>query len=164
MPIPKFRATRRVRTSRALRANPVLRAAFSPRNFSGPSPAIPTIVERAFARARGDLSRLYVRHLKAQIRKSTTRRTGRLLRAMVLRHPQGRRTLTLLPNFPATEYFTPPGRGRPGASKRGQCAFVVNASRDFIAQANIAMQSDPMVSAILQKHMAFIIRQLELKP
>lgn len=121
---------------------------------------------RTLARARRDLARLLLRHLKNEIRLATKRDTGALLRVRLISR-QSRRgpTLTLIPTFPRTAYATPHGKGKPGASKRGQYAFVVNANpqnrpRHFIQKAVRSMSSDPEVSRILVKHALFIVQSI----
>ena len=124
---------------------------------------IPTILARTLARARSDLSRLYVRHLKRSIRGSVRRRTGALLRLRILRQQSGRFTIEFLPTFPQTAYFTARNKGRRGASKQGQYAFVLNSSRLFIEGANHDFINDPEAKRIIAKHLAYIISQYELR-
>ena len=116
-----------------------------------------TITRRILGRAARDLRALFQRHLKEQIRATTRRRTGKLLRARVKSNRRGD-TLTLAPDFPATRYVTPAGRGRPGASKIGQYAFVVNHNRDFIRRAGAAMRRDPEFAKIINRHANYILQ------
>ena len=107
-------------------------------------------------RARPELDALYRQHLVESIEKRTTRRTGMLANAPVVRSfavRAGRRVI-LRARFPATAYNTPSGRGRPDSSKVGQWAFVVNHNRRFIQLANNRMRRDPRVRQIFQVHAA----------
>lgn len=118
------------------------------------------IVSRALGRASRELRALYLRELKTAIRERTRRRTGRLLRARVLRESGRRTKFEFLPDFPFTAYQTPLLRGRRNASKKGQYAFVVNSSRNFIEAADSNVASSEKLESILRKHFAFIISQL----
>ena len=119
---------------------------------------------RAMARAKRDLARLHVRHVKKQIREHHNRDTGTLLRSprMIVRQfrRNGNPTLRLLPNFPLTRYDTPAGRGRRDASKQGQYAFVLSAASRFIEFAKFDAERDPEVNRIIRKHYLFILRQI----
>lgn len=118
---------------------------------------------RVIGRASADLRRLYLRHLKATIRERTTRRTGNLLKAKAQRirgHNIARDTLVIEATFPKTQYSTPAGRGRPGSSKSGQYAFVVNSHRRFIEEANSRFVRDPQVEVILEKHLRFVFADI----
>ena len=119
------------------------------------------VIVRALSRARSDIGRLYVRHLKREIRGSVRRRTGALLRIKLVRSSIDRNlSIRLLPTFPATAYETPRNRGRRNASKRGQYAFVLNSSRDFIGEATRKTASDPRLLVIINKHLAFVLAQV----
>jgi len=116
---------------------------------------------RVVTRAANDIRRLFIRHLKTEINLATTRRTGRLLRVRVkVIRDRPNQTLRFLPDFPQTGYRTPPGRGRGGASKIGQYAFVVNSSKMFIQRAVRRTENDPELRAILRKHLNFIVNQI----
>jgi len=118
---------------------------------------------RTVARARRDLLRLYKKHLQAEIAATTSRRTGTLYRSpkpRVLDLAAHKGFVLFRPDFPRTAYATPFGRGRPGAAKRGQYAFVVNSRRQFIQRANAAMARDPQVNVIIRKHSTFIISSI----
>ena len=107
-------------------------------------------------RARPELDALYEQHLREAIDKRTTRRTGLLGRSPVVRSfavSAGKRVI-MRARFPATAYRTPSGRGRPGASKVGQWAFVTNHRRRFIQLANNRMRRDPRVRQIFSTHAA----------
>lgn len=131
----------------------VLEDLLSPKEFE-------RIVWRTMARATRDISRIYVRHLKAEIRASTTRRTGALLAAKAkTSRRRDRLQITLAPNFPRTAYETPPGVGRGGARKSGQYAFVLNSRYQFIQRATRAARADPQLPLVLNKHFAFILNQ-----
>ena len=116
------------------------------------------IIARAVARARRDITSLFVRHLKMEIKNRTRRRTGRLLRVKVSFFRKGAE-LDLSPQFPATRYLTPRGRGRPSASKRGQYAFVVNHRKRFIQRAILDTSRDPQLRTILNKHIQYVLDQ-----
>ena len=120
---------------------------------------------RAMARAKRDVGRLHVRHIKREIRRAYTRRTGQLLRSprvimRQFRDGNGQPTLTVLPNFPLTRYETPRHRGRRDASKQGQWAFVLNAESRFIQFAKFDAERDPELGRIFRKHYLFILRQI----
>lgn len=120
------------------------------------------ILVRTLARSQRDLARLYKRHLQAEIDRATVRRTGalRAVRIKTFKTPGVQRSRTLAPTFPRTAYRTPAGRGRPGASKSGQYAFVLNHRRAFIQAAIARFQRDPAVSQVLTKHFNFIANQV----
>ena len=125
------------------------------------------ILFRTLARAKRDLVRIYLRELKKNIREDTRRRTGALLRVRPISRVIGGPNpfLRILPNFPETAYITTAGRGRRGASKRGQYAFVVNATprnqpRRFIERTNEELRFNQDVVATLEKHLLFIIRSI----
>ncbi|MDE0219361.1 MAG: hypothetical protein OXJ90_08835 [Spirochaetaceae bacterium] len=83
--------------------------------------------------ARREIRKVWQRELRREIGVTTTRRTGTLRRtARVRTLREGATVIALATNFPATAYSTPPGRGRRGASKRGQYAFIVNHRAQFI--------------------------------
>ena len=124
------------------------------------------VQRRALARAKRDISRLYLRHLKRNIRRATVRRTGALLAARVTArlHPSDP-VLIVHPHFPRTAFSTSGARGRRGARKRGQYAFVLNATpgdrpRHFIQMTVADLRADPELAAILLKHLSFIIEQI----
>lgn len=116
---------------------------------------------RALGRSGREVRRLLVMHLKNTIRERTTRRTGRLLSVKVqsIRLMSGLE-IVLQPNFPRTQYSTPPGRGRPGRSKDGQYAFVVNHRKRFIQEAIHRFRNDPALIEILRKHTLFIANDI----
>lgn len=123
---------------------------------------------RAVARASRDIQRLYKGHVARAVRQTTARRTGKLRRVTTkARRRQSR--LTINPVFRATQYRTGFGRGRPGASKIGQYAFVVNQSgsvkrrtlgQGFIEVANRRTIRDRALADILQKHFVYVFRQV----
>lgn len=116
---------------------------------------------RALTRSVRDVTRLYKRTLQDVISERTTRRTGRLLRVRIrARRNRSRGEIRLVPDFPATSYRTPPGRGRGGASKIGQYAFVLNHRREFIQEANRRINNDPQLVEILRKHLRFIVNEV----
>lgn len=117
---------------------------------------------RVVTRARRDIIRLYRTVLREEITATTTRRTGDLSRNIKIntRTFRRRREYVLRSQYPRTAYATPSGRGRPGASKRGQYAFVVNAKTDFIGRANRRMNNHPQLRAILQRHLAFVVNDI----
>ena len=123
------------------------------------------LVRRTLSRARRDLARVYRRHLRSEIMLATRRRSGALLKVRVItRMDPNKATLTIEPTFPATTYATPPGRGRRRASKRGQYAFVLNATptekpRAFVQRAGRRFEHDLEVQSILRKHFSFVLRQ-----
>lgn len=110
------------------------------------------LIWRTMTRASRDVSRLFVRHLKIQIRAATTRRTGRLLavKTKVTRR-RADALVRIAPDFPRTAYVS--------RRSRGQYAFVVNARRQFIERAVQNTQRDPQLRALLNKHFAFILDQ-----
>lgn len=86
--------------------------------------------------ARKEIRKVFQRNLRAEIDKRTTRRTGTLRRTARIRTLRaGASVIALQANFPGTAYNTPRGRGRRGASKSGQYAFVVNHQARFIQAA-----------------------------
>lgn len=125
------------------------------------------LISAALQRSRREIASLYRQHLRREIRATTTKRSGALLRRIdvnLVRQPGDRSILIFVPSFPRTEYRTPANRGRMGASKRGQYAFVVNAKAEFIGRANRSVQHDDRLARILQKHLAYLIsRQLNLQ-
>lgn len=90
------------------------------------------VLQAAIAKVNGRVTR---EEVKRAIRDTTTRRTGSLLRLRVQSRWRGPTRYRSTPNFPHTEYRTPPGTGRPGASKQGQYAFVVDNRVQFLALA-----------------------------
>lgn len=116
---------------------------------------------RTLTRAARDVSRLYARTIQSEIDRTTIRRTGRL-RAVKVRIARDRRNglIRFVPQFPRTMYNTPFGRGRRGASKMGQYAFVLNRRKQFIQQATRRVQQSAALDAILEKHLRFIINQV----
>lgn len=117
---------------------------------------------RVVTRAAPDITRLYRRVIRDEINKVTTRRTGDLTRNIRIRRTtfRARREYTLSAGFPRTQYSTPRGRGRPGASKNGQYAFVLNSRLRFLRAANRRMENHPELRAILQRHLAFIVNDI----
>lgn len=79
------------------------------------------------ADARKAARRVHRQNLRDEIRATTRRRTGNLLRARVRGTGRGC-NIRIVENFPATAFSTPRGR-------RGQYAYVLNSSRHFIPQA-----------------------------
>ncbi|MYJ74461.1 MAG: hypothetical protein F4089_04870 [Gammaproteobacteria bacterium] len=117
---------------------------------------------RVVTRARRDIIRLYRQVLREEIEITTTRRTGDLSRNIKIasRTLRQRREIILRSQYPRTAYATPVNRGRRGASKRGQYAFVVNSRVNFIGRANRRMENHPQLRAILQRHLAFIVNDI----
>lgn len=117
---------------------------------------------RVVTRARRDIVRLYRRVLREEIDFLTTRRTGDLSRNIKINTRTFRRIreYELRSQYPRTAYATDPRKGRRGASKRGQYAFVVNAKVNFIGRANTRMRDHPQLRAILQRHLAFIVNDI----
>ncbi|MCY4121311.1 MAG: hypothetical protein OXG72_10380 [Acidobacteria bacterium] len=137
---------------------------FLHRAFVGPDLA--ELLVRSLARGRRDMERAYIRALKKAIRQAKLRpRSGNLARkkgSIVIRSQQrkGKSILGMNPSFPLTTYRTPRGRGRPGASKRGQYAFVLDSSRGFIDAANEHFRTDPRVGKALGKHVTYVMNQM----
>lgn len=116
---------------------------------------------RILTHAARDISRLFARHIQAVIDERTTRDTGNLRRVKVkIIRLRNQGTIRFLPQFPHTAYKTPFGRGRRGASKIGQYAFVVNHNKRFIQEAIVRTENDPQLLAILRKHRDFIVSQI----
>lgn len=117
---------------------------------------------RALTRARNDLVRHYRDLLRQEIDGRTTRRSGRLRRNIRIKTVRNRRDaeLVFFAQFPRTAYVTPRGRGRPGASKQGQYAFVVNNRVRFIQAANLRMLRSEKTRQILRKHLDFIVNEV----
>ena len=89
--------------------------------------------------ARRELRKEFQRNLRREIDTRTRRRSGTLRRTARIRSPRvGVLNIVLFADFPGTSYSTPLGRGRRGASKIGQYAFVVNHRRHFIQAARDA--------------------------
>ncbi|MDE0489313.1 MAG: hypothetical protein OXI07_09000 [Gammaproteobacteria bacterium] len=119
------------------------------------------IIWRAMTRAQTEIGREYTKTLRQNIRARTVRRTGSLLRSKIKKgRDRGTRTVSILPDFPRTAYVTAPGRGRRGASKQGQYAFVLEASKHFIADTTREWQESPRLQAIFNRHLAFIINEV----
>ena len=130
-------------------------------NRLGSEAMVERVVWRTLTRANRNLQTLYRKHARQAIRETTERRTGNLLKVKTRAHRnRAEASLLINPNFPDTAYATPAGRGRAGASKRGQYAFVVNNRRHFLRIAQQRMGADPEVAAILSKHLAFILDQI----
>lgn len=117
---------------------------------------------RVATRSARDISRLLARNIQREIDDRTRRRTGSL-RRVTIKTIRDRRNgiIRFRPQFLRTAYRTPPGRGRPGASKIGQYAFVVNHSKQFIQAAISRTEGSAELYAILRKHLAFIINEIE---
>lgn len=115
---------------------------------------------RTIARANRDIQRLFIRHLRHQIERTTRTRNGDLIRGIKTKSRRTGRKLSILPNFTRTFYVTPPSRGRQGASKIGQWAFVVNhdTSRRFIQKAAYATLTDRELVRIIEKHFVIVLK------
>lgn len=120
---------------------------------------IATAMRRLPRLAGRDVTRLYRQHVLAAIDLLTKRRTGNL-RRLNARRRAARGAIIVTTNFPRTAYVTPPSRGRPTASKRGQYAAIVNHRRRFIQLANRNTRLDPRLTAILQRHLALELQRL----
>lgn len=134
------------------------------------------VLVRAFARAKRDVARLAVRHVKAEVKAATTKRTGALLKVKAdVRADSRDLSLTVLPKFPSTAYVTASKRragirglfGQRTRARRGQYAFVLNAGStrnrsrgfQFIGKGLNRVAADPKLAEILSKHILFILRQ-----
>lgn len=114
---------------------------------------------RTIGRAARDVAALYRRNIRAELDARTVKRTGTLRRSVKVRSRRIAGGRVFRPDFPATAYNTPPTRGRRGASKSGQYAFVVNHRTHFISVAAHRTERDPELRRILVKHARFILAE-----
>lgn len=131
------------------------------------------LVEQATKLSRREVQRIYASNIRKAIRQAgIRRRTGALNAVKFVPDPQefvawASVAYDMLPTFPRTRYRTPRGRGRPGASKQGQYAFVLNdgarkgrgGSPDFIGAAAAATARDPRVPKAIAKQIARFINR-----
>ncbi|MDD9990377.1 MAG: hypothetical protein OXP75_01110 [Rhodospirillales bacterium] len=118
------------------------------------------IIWRTMARARRQIATAFKRRIVAEIRARGHVDTGAMLRVEIKSSTyRPGLAIRFFPQFPRTFYQTPRGRGRQGASKQGQYAFVVNHQSQFIQAAQARLQASGEAQAIFNKHLAFIINQ-----
>lgn len=123
------------------------------------------VIWRTMALTRKDVNRLYKRYVQLEIDEMGLRRSG-AMRKVRIRQQSKRADLSISfrPDFPATAYRTFAGRGRPGASKQGQYAFIINNTprgvpRHFIQRAQNRLRSSGEVQAAFNKNLRFIINE-----